>query len=242
MGNPCLYLYPLDGDGTAGSLERIEWPSGIGQAELEVVHLRSRQEARSPAGAPGFVQYGAFLQLSLRIAGLTRGSHEDFLNRLEAADSQLSMGATAHFCRDRSKAGVWPVTDAAGTAWDVPSQGDTTVYYDNPSELLGIDTTPAVAAADDIIVETEVPECHRSQHRLTARTTSSLTLAYGVLFKSAASKSIFYWEGMYPALRLADANVNQPRLRRTGAMQYEWNAVFQSCPADLFDLITGAGP
>lgn len=244
MGNPCLYVEPVAADGTTGSVIKVEWPSTKGLQVCEAVHLRTRNDARSALGAPRFVQYGASLQLTLRVSGLSPTDHQDFINRLDAIDTALSMGAECHFTRNRDKAGVWPLNNALGLAWAVPSQGATTIYYTNTEELLGLETSPAVAASDDIFVETDQPESHRSRHRVDTRSTSQITLptSNGIAFTSSASKAIYYWEGFFPCLRLHPDSLTQPRLRREGPMVYAWEATFVSVPVDLFDLITGVGP
>lgn len=244
MGNPCLYVKPVAADGTTGSVIKVEWPSTKSLQVCEAIHLRTRNEARAALGAPHFVQYGASLQLTLRVSGLASGDHQDFINRLDAVDSALSMGAICHFTLDRDKAGVWPLNNALGLAWAVPTQGDTTIYYTNTEELLGIETSPAVAAGDDIFVETDQPEGHRSRHRVSTRSTSQITLptSNGIAFTSSANKAIYHYAGFFPSLRLHPDSLTQPRLRRETSVTWAWEAVFQSVPVDLFDLITGVGP
>ena len=126
----------------------------------------------------------------------------------------------------------------------MPAQGDTTLYYTNTEELLGIDTTPAVAVLDDIVVETNPPESHLSYHRVSTRSTTQIGLvaSNGILFDSSASTAVYHWEGFYPYLRLSEASMTRPRMRREGQMQWVWEVTFESEPSNLFDLITGAGP
>jgi len=240
----CLYLTPLAGDGTTGTALKVEFPAAIELQLIEDLHLRSRQQARAAAGGAYHVNYGAYRQLTLR-AALPHGSaYQDFIDRLRAADSQLTMGALCHFSRNRSKSGVWPLNNSLGTLWAVPAQGDTTLYYTNTEELLGIDTTPAVAVLDDIVVETNPPESHLSYHRVSTRSTTQIGLvaSNGILFDSSASTAVYHWEGFYPYLRLSEASMTRPRMRREGQMQWVWEVTFESEPSNLFDLITGAGP
>lgn len=247
MGNPCLYVYPLNADGSAGSLSRIEWPTSKGLVTCENVHLRVRQESRAPISSPYHVQYGSYQQLTIEVAGLTTGDHEDFIAKLDAVDSSLTMGSTVHFCRDRDKAGVWPLTDLTYLVWGVPTQNALSVYTVNAEELLGIDTTPSLAVGDHVIIETTQPEGHRSRNRISVKTgTTNLQFDFpsgnGVFFNASATRAWMHWEGMHPALRLHPDSLLQPRLRRSGPMTYEWSATFVSVPTQISDLITGSGP
>jgi hypothetical protein len=242
MAESALYVIPVAGDGTTGTRIRISWPTGVGITEIEDLPVRSRQQARSPAGGAYHVQYGAYRALTIRVTGLVKASHQDFIDRLAAADSQLTMGALCHFAQDRNKAGLWPVTNSLGTLWAVPAQGATTIYYG--AELLSIETAPALGSGDDLIVETEPPESHESQHRVSSATGSSFTLpaSNGIFFDSSASKAVVRHAEFWPYLRLADSSLSQPRLRRVGAMAWTWEASFETAPVDYFALVTGSGP
>lgn len=240
-----LYVVPVAGDGTTGTLVKVTWPDGVDLQVCDELHVRSRQQARSPAGGAHHVSYGAYTALTLRVGGLTRAAHQDFIDRLAAADSQLTAGAICHFARQSGKAGLWPLTNALGLSWTVPSQGATTLYHD--TDLLSLETSPTLAVGDDLVVETEPPEGHQSYHRadsVAAGTPSSIGLvaSNGIFFDSSAAKAVVRHAEFWPYLTLSEASLTQQRLRRVGAMAWSWEATFESQPIDYFDLITGVGP
>lgn len=242
MATMSLYVTPVAASGTTGTLYQIDVPSTKGIAELLYKPLRTRQEARAPGGPPYHINYGTQYELTLRFRGLTLGDHYAFINNLDAIDSSLSMGALMHFAQDNTKAGVWPVNDSGATMWTAPDRGDGGLYYTNTEELLNLGGSPAVAVGDDVVVETDQPEGHRSVHRLTSRSTTQLGWSGGIIYKTSMSKAIFYARGFYPALRLSPDSLTEPRLRQTGTVEWEWAATFIGCPGELFDLVTGAGP
>ena len=239
MSGPALYCYPIDGDGDAGALVRIDFPTGVYVAGHEEAWDRTRLDALPPGGLLAAANYGVHGRLTISVEGLTEAAHPDFLARLSALDSYLSLGSVCHFTFDRTYAGVWKVVDAyPATALDVPAQGDTTIYYAPSAELLGLEVSPALATDDVAHIITEPPESHRSTARISGTGTGYVTLAVGIFGPSVATKAILHHWRFYPGLVLAQEELRTPRLERSSAVTWRWTATFVQSPARIFDLVT----
>lgn len=239
MGQPCFYVYPLDSNGVSGTLERVEIPAGKGVAELEAFQVRSRLDARAPDGLARFWLAGAFDQVTIRISGLVKAGQGDFIARLDAMDSALSMGSPCHFSMDRDRTGLWPMVDSTAAAYAVPAQKATTTYH-RAGDILSLETAPALQPQDYVVIETVPPEGHRHVGRIIqwggGVVPMNFDAANAVFFRSSVSQAWVRWVDFYPRLYLTPESLDGPRLRRDGAVAWEWVATFHSEPQALSDL------
>jgi hypothetical protein len=242
MGAAKLYCRPLAGNGTQGTLEKISVPTLLGYSALDESDLRARREGIPSVGVVRVATYGASRVLRIVISQINATDNSAFLDRLDSLSTQMDAGAILHFATDSDKAGAWSVTTAAlGTTETAPAQGDTSGYWG--TELLSLETSPALAADDRVSILTAPPESHRHVGRLDSWNSGgsgNWALTQGVFFSSSMSQAIITARDSWYFLTPDPQAIGAARLiRGIGNNLWRWDSgPLVTQPQRLFNQIS----
>lgn len=159
-----IYFTPFNGVGTT---YKIDVPTGV---TLEILDPdeRSRQvESSSTADGLTVATWWARSTLELRMTWcrMLSNATKDWHAKITQILDYLDRGDSIGIARDSAKMGLYPLTDNTGaTLRGGISDGVTAIWVGD--DYLGWETSPTLASADEVVVESDYPEGQRWCSRL----------------------------------------------------------------------------
>jgi hypothetical protein len=225
VADPRFYLYP----DPSGSLEEIDLGEGLSDIQESPV---ARVE---DAYAGDYVPSRSFLGGALRVRIVlerfgTRGS-DDLEMHLQSMVTHLQRGGFVGFSRDHAK--TW-----AGVTSSPPTRGDTTLYTSGGNGFTAWAPAGAVAANDEIAIETPPADYVRELRRCGALTVSPpihLPLASGCRY-TFSSSAVVRWRDFYPVLWMPQDQVGRPFITSDHRRNFTLDLTLEYNPAAVLSL------
>jgi hypothetical protein len=242
-----IYWYPTDVNGSESATRCEISFSSATLAAMEEWPIAESQIEWPPNGIPYVSTMGASRAVTLEfnlidISDAT--ARVDLYCAFRSIERHLQLGGWIGFAQDTTYAGIWPIVNLAGTAYEVPAQGDTTGDYG--TELLGWEGSAARPAELDtgiVVFESACPEFQAFFTRIDSWAAGAFTVHSAFTWKVAGSKCYARNRWFYPRLYLAKDAIAKPfadRVRQSAAInKFTLDLVYT--PQPIFDDM-GATP
>lgn len=213
----------------SGTVRKLDQVTGVTLVKLERGRVRVATDA--PSGAYGMERMSmqAHYELTFELVySLGSNDLKDFHCRLQEWIEHADRGAPVGIARDAGKAGLWPLTESDGTTPTVWTDGDTAFYLG--ADALGWESSPALAAGDLAMLESEPPEGTLWPFRVGGwLATTPITVSPATAAHSAPGG--LAWcrhQDVYPYLYRAEADLSVPSLvlDHTGNETFHFRAKF----------------
>lgn len=205
MANPYFYLYYTD----AGPLTSHDFGRSI--SDLFPRPVRARVDSRGGDGAVSSAVGPAGMRVVVR---RERTSDQSLVRMWRNVEDHLLIGGRVGFSWDHSK--TW-----AGFA-SSPTQGDS-LLYTGGNAFSAWNSSAALAAGDEIVIETPNPEGRREYTTVTSITGGQISVP--AVSNTFAMKALVRWSGFFPALYLPEDQLE--RLRISSDRNITWNLDFE---------------
>jgi hypothetical protein len=212
VANAAIYWYPS----TTAGLETIDIGTPLGELQVGPVDIGS-----SHASLGGHV-YDAHLgsYLRLRVQRDFGNSNHALYRNLMTLQNHLNRGGYVGLATDTAKA--W-----AAFVRSTPRRDNTVL---NCEQNQFFNTSAALVAGDEVVIESAVPESSREWSTVTSLSSNVLTLAAGLIFDYKQRPILARYEGFYPLLALEG---RQQIVTSTQRNYYRMDAVFRTVSKPL---------
>jgi len=240
MGNTTAWFYP----DPSGSLEEIDF--GIdGISSVIELPLRDVRDSHSIGGAWHRTVLGGGLRVRLvleRFSGLTTAG-KTLQRQLASLEAHLHRGGLIVFAADRDNAWLGVMDGSL-----LPARGDaalTTFGGNLLSVFTATGTAAALAAGDEIILESFNPTMHREWLLVSSESGGVITLdtsdGQNVRYDyTDAGSTIVRERNFYPALRLPEDQVGRVLLTTDHRHTWTWDVVLELDYLAIESLIPAA--
>ena len=239
MGNSTAWWYPYDG----GRLEEIDFGTE-GISSVIEMPVRDVRDSHSIGGAfhRTVLSGGMRVRLVLeRFSGLTTAG-KTLHRQLASLEAHLHRGGLMVFSADRDNA--W-LGFMEGTL--LPIQGTGFLHTAGGNilpQFTGTGVAAALAAGDELVLETPNPTLHREWLLVSSESGGSITLdtSDGQQVRYDYRDQSVAWvreRNFYPALRLPDNQVGKPLLITDHRLTYTWDVTLELDYLAIESLIVG---
>jgi len=238
MGNSTVWWYPYDG----GRLEEISFGTE-GISSVIELPMRDVRDSHSIGGGFHRTVLGGGLRVRLvleRFSGLTTAG-KTLHRQLASLEAHLHRGGLMVFSADRDNSWIGFMEFST-----LPRQG--TGFLNTSGNFLtqftGTGTAAALAAGDELVLETPNPTMHREFLLVSSESGGSITLdtsdGQQVRYDYADQDVAFVRErNFYPALRLPEDQIGRPLLITDHRHTYTWDVTLELDYLAIHSLIVG---